>query len=230
MPTLEKRIRDLAPWHLEVEVQPGLTTAVGVDGDNDDVSFFDDRSRFRTLIAEAVPQGLDGRRFLDCACNCGAYSLWARELGASECFGFDVREHWIEQAHFLAEQRGEQCCRFEVCDLYDLPELEPFDVTLFKGIFYHLPDPMAGLKIAADLTRETLILNTAMRSGEPDGRLVQWGSTAAHPMQGVHGLGWYPTGPGAIEPILRWLGFSHVQETFRDETDVIGRLEMVAHR
>jgi tRNA (mo5U34)-methyltransferase len=39
------------------------------------------------------PGGLEGRRFLDCACNCVAYSFWAKELGASETFGFDVREH-----------------------------------------------------------------------------------------------------------------------------------------
>jgi hypothetical protein len=30
-----------------------------------------------------------------------------------------------------------------VLDLYDLPTLglEPFDITIFAGIFYHLPDP-----------------------------------------------------------------------------------------
>ena len=42
---------------------------------------------------------------------------------------------------------------FEVPRLYDLPEreLEPFDITLFNGIFYHLPEPVGGLRIAADL-------------------------------------------------------------------------------
>ena len=56
-------------------------------------------------------------------------------------------------------------------DLYDLPErgLEPFDLTIFKGIFYHLPDPVRGLKIAADLTKEALILDTNARAGMPDG-------------------------------------------------------------
>ena len=46
--------------------------------------------------------------------------------------------------------------RFEVCDLYALPELDlpSFDITLFNGIFYHLPEPVTGLKIAADLTKE----------------------------------------------------------------------------
>jgi SAM-dependent methyltransferase len=221
---------DLAPWHLDVEIRPGLTTAAGVSGDNEGVSFVDDRPRFRSFIQDHVGS-LEDKRFLDCACNCGAYSFWARELGAAECFGFDVRKHWIRQARFLAVARRETDCHFKRCDLYELPRLEPFDVTLFKGIFYHLPDPIDGLKIAAELTQETLIVNTAMRIGEPDGRLVQWGSSAEHPMQGVHELGWYPTGPRAVVPILRWLGFTDIRETYRDESNgPVGRLELVATR
>ena len=231
---MREQIKALGPWHLDVEIQPGLTTAVAVDGDNENVSFLDDRPRFRSLIADHVGS-LKGKRFLDCACNCGAYSFWARELGASECYGFDVREHWIKQARFLVDARGETACRFESRDLYELSDLAPFDVTLFKGIFYHLPDPMAGLKIAADLTRETLIFNTAVRLGEPDGRLISWGSTSAHLMQGVHELGWFPTGPGAVEPILRWLGFNEFTVTHQEEGGAgqhqsLGRLEMVARR
>jgi SAM-dependent methyltransferase len=195
------------------------------------------RPYFRNLIAEHVGS-LEGKRFLDCACNCGGYSFWARELGAEECFGFDVREHWIRQARFLTEVRGETHCRFEVCDLYELPDLEPFDVTLFKGIFYHLPDPISGLKVAADLTRDTLILNTATRSDLPDGSLVPVEETTAHPMSGIHGFCWYPTGPNTIKPILRWLGFPIVTVTLwesehpQQATDgwPIGRLELVAGR
>ena len=51
-----------------------------------------------------------------------------------------------------------------MCDLLDVGERlgnERFDICLFKGIFYHLPDPVAGLKIVADRTDEVLILDTA---------------------------------------------------------------------
>jgi tRNA (mo5U34)-methyltransferase len=76
-----------------------------------------------------------------------------------------VRDHWINQAKFIQENRTvgpTDGMRFEVADLYDLPKLglEPFDFTLFKGIFYHLPDPITGLKAAADLTKEILVLDT----------------------------------------------------------------------
>ena len=53
--------------------------------------------------------------------------------------------------------------RFEAWNLYEVPEqgLQPFDVVLFNGIFYHLPDPFAGLKIAADLAGELLLVRPA---------------------------------------------------------------------
>jgi SAM-dependent methyltransferase len=231
---LKERIAGLAPWHLDVEVGGGLSTAAGVENGNGGVSFVAPRDYFRDLVTEHVGS-LEGKRFLDCACNCGGYSFWARELGASECFGFDVREHWIAQARFLAEQRGETNVRFEVCDLYELPELQPFDVTLFKGIFYHLPDPISALKIVADLTRETLILNTATRSDYPDGVLVPTQEATDFSMNGVHGLCWYPSGPKALEPLLRWLGFSEITVTHHvasapPQPEGMGRLELVARR
>jgi len=164
------------------------------------------------MLKRIYPDGLAGRRFLDCACNCGGYSFWAKELGASECFGFDVRKHWIDQALFLAENRDEPSDRihFEVCDLYDLPKLglPQFDIAMFKGIFYHLPDPVSGLKLVADLTKELLIVNTATRSGLADGMLWLAQESRDHVMSGVYGLNWFPTGPKVVERILAWLGFT----------------------
>jgi 23S rRNA G2069 N7-methylase RlmK/C1962 C5-methylase RlmI len=75
-------------------------------------------SDLRPLLERLYPNGLDGKRFLDCACNAGGYSLLASDLGAYS-FGFDVRDHWIEQARFLKRHFGksDEQVRFEVCDL-----------------------------------------------------------------------------------------------------------------
>jgi len=98
---------------------------------------------------------------LDCACNAGGHLLEAKRQGAGRCFGFDVREHWIEQARFLARHRAapRDGMRFEVQDLYELPRLglDRFDVTLFNGIFYHVPEPLAALRVAADLTGDVAL-------------------------------------------------------------------------
>ena len=87
-------------------------------------------------------------------------------------------------------------------------DLKPFDITFFGGIFYHLPDPASGLRIAADLTRDLLILNTAAVPGNgQELRLSLEGTKQA--LSGLEGLAWLPTGPQVVMDMLRWCGFPH---------------------
>jgi tRNA (mo5U34)-methyltransferase len=243
--SLKERIVALAPWHLEVQLTPDISTGASleaIDGDANQpdppVTFISPRDQWTSLMKRIYPGGLQGRTLLDCACNCGGYSFWAKELGASRCFGFDVREHWIDQANFLAEHRTwpSDGVHFEVLDLYDLPKrgLEAFDVALFKGIFYHLPDPMNSLKIVADLTQELMIVDTSIRTDLPDGMLALSVESPSHPMSGVHGLSWFPTGPKVLTSILNWLGFADTRVVLSMKHDAkrsnLGRLQMVASR
>jgi tRNA (mo5U34)-methyltransferase len=219
--TLVEEMRRLGPWHLDVEVREGLSTAMVMETPNGlrasagPVRFRSPGERFRSMLLDVFPSGLEGRSVLDCACNCGAYLFWAKELGAGEGFGFDVRDHWIAQARFLLEHRDPPSAglRFEMLDLYDLPRrgLARHDVTLFNGIFYHLPDPVRGLRIAADLTDELLVVTTSTREGETDGRLVIEEESAEFLMSGVYGLNWQPTGEGVMRKILAWCGFPEVR-------------------
>lgn len=98
---------------------------------------------------------------------------------------------------------------FEVLGLYDLPErgVGPFDITGFNGLFYHLPDPVTGLKIAADLTRELIVVNTSTKTGLSEDSMALDSESAEHPLSGMHGLAWLPAGPQVLDRILRWLGF-----------------------
>ena len=224
---LKQEIIRLGPWHLDVQVIPGLSSSAFLEAPEGTydasaesvgpVSFLDPRVPFQNQMRKIYPEGLEGCSFLDCACNCGAYSFWMKELGAGSCFGFDVRDHWINQARFLLEHREgpSDGISFERLDLYDLSkrDLEQFDVTLFKGIFYHLPDPVAGLKLAADLTREVLVVNTEVRIDLDDGMLVLDEEETAALMSGVYGLNWIPTGPRVMERILNWMGFPETRLT-----------------
>lgn len=241
---LKEEIIRLGPWHHNVQVTPEISTSVFLEAPEGTYpssrpSFINPRNNFVDTMRKIYPEGLEGRTFLDCACNCGGYSFWAKELGASECFGFDAREHWIDQAHFLAENRQWPAdrVRFEMLDLYDLPKLglEPFDITYFKGIFYHLPDPITALKVAADLTREVLILNTATWNDLPDGMLAIAEEGTEDLMTGVHGLSWFPTGPDVLTRILRWMGFTEIRlvasiTQHKDLPRRLGRLEIIASR
>jgi len=218
MAELREEIVQLGPWHYEIEVTPDLSTRAWVEtvGGKSDVGFLTRRKPFKKLLEPLYPNGLEGRSVIDCGCNAGAYLFWAKEIGAGSCFGFDAREHWIEQARFLAENRTvgpTDDMRFEVCDLYDLPamQLEPFDVTIFNGLFYHLPDPVTGVKIAADLTKELMIFTSSTYAGTDDGFLYVENESDSHLMSGIYGLNWRPTGPAVVEKILRWVGFTETR-------------------
>jgi tRNA (mo5U34)-methyltransferase len=162
------------------------------------------------LLRAVYPNGLDGRSVLDCACNAGGHLFGAVRAGAGSGLGFDAREHWIAQARFLAQHVPADGLDFEVLDLRDLPSrgLGQFDVCFFNGIFYHLPDPVAGLRIAADHARELLILNTSTAAGRGRTLTLTHESDEAL-LSGVHGLAWLPT-TEVLKSILEWCGFPHV--------------------
>jgi tRNA (mo5U34)-methyltransferase len=237
---LRDEIVRLGPWHFDIEVVDGLSTAItrGVEYPPQfgPVALQDAHAGFRYKLRTIYPEGLQGRSVLDCACNCGAYLFWARELGAGRCFGSDVREHWIRQAQFLRKHRdgGGEDMRLEVHDLYDLTklDLEPFDITVFTGVFYHLPDPVTGLRIAADLTRELLFFESATRSNHPDGYLAVEEEPVDEVMSGVYGLNWLPTGPHVVARMLRWMGFEEVRlvRWVKEAFPGRGRLGLLAAR
>lgn len=242
---LAEEIRAMRPWHHDIELFDDFTTGkvFSPDGkltrpENDGVSLISPRARFFGRMKQLFPQGLEGKDFLDCACNAGAYCFWARELEANRVVGFDVREHWINQARFVQKHRTIQPVdriEFHVQDLYDVPRLglDPFDMTYFSGIFYHLPDPVTGLKIAADLTREIIIVNTAMmpKSDNPNG-LTMAKESRTKVMSGVHELSWFPNGKETLRDILLWLGFPEQKISMLIEKDDVprSRIEIVAAR
>ena len=238
---LEQALIQLGPWHHEIQVTEDVSTGVTRDAEYaaayGPVSFLDMRQAYKTKLLRLFPQGLEGRSVLDCGCNCGESLFWAKEIGAGECFGFDAREHWIKQGRFLLEHRTvgpTEGSRLEVADLYALPDLrlDQFDVVLFHGLFYHLPDPVMGLRIAADHTRELLVLDTSTRSRLPDGLLALQSERNEVLLHGVHGVSWLPTGPRVLETLLTWLGFRDTKLLWWqhevDESSEMGRLELLA--
>ena len=233
---LRAEIERLGPWHHDIELAPGVTTMGVRTARNPDQVFeqhYPPVPMMERLIGQVYPDGLQGRSFLDCACNSGGHSIAAAALGAGRSFAFDARRHWVDQAEFLARHNACDQLTTRCCELKDLPGLglEPFDVTLFAGIFYHLPDPVAGLKIAADLTKELLIVNTAVNPSPMRGLAINFESDT-HVLSGVDRLAWLPTGPAVMQDILSWCGFKHSRiDAYWDYPDMSWkRLQMVAAR
>lgn len=241
-----RRIEALGPWHMNIQLTDDFNTGQVFSDDgkildrpqNRGVSLLQLRDAFLRQIDTIYPDGLSDKTFLDCACNAGGYCFWAREREIRAAYGFDVREHWISQARFVKTQRQSaptDRIQFRVSDLYDVPnlKLEPSDITMFKGIFYHLPDPITGLKIAADLTKEVMFFNTSTTWDIEDGFMQVGNESKENVMSGVHGLKWYPTGPKVCAKMLKWAGFVEMKLIFyRQQHDKpeLGRTEIVASK
>lgn len=241
---LVAQIRELAPWHHNLQLTPDLSTGevFSAEGrllprDNDGVSLISPRQRFVDRVTSIYPDGMQGKRFLDCACNAGAYCFFAREMGADFSVGFDVREHWIRQARFVQTHRTVEPTdriEFRTMDLYDLPGKfdTPFDLVYFSGIFYHLPDPITGLKYAAELASDVIVLNTAMVAEPVETEGLTMVTEGTKPvMSGVYELAWFPNNVATLTGILRWMGFRAMTKT-QDNINPAGRrrVEIIAAR
>lgn len=246
---LSESIKQLAPWHHDIELSESISTGKVFHSsgtlpadDNDGVSLISPRRfftrRVRSLFGGVSDRDmLSGKSFLDCACNAGAYCFLAREFGASRSVGFDVREHWINQAKFVQQHRtyaNTDNIEFFVSDLYDIPgrKLPSFDLTYFSGIFYHLPDPISGLKIAADLTRDVIVVNTACAPESENPLAMSLAmESATMLMSGVHELAWLPNSPEILFVILRWMGFEEAKLVFTNTMpNNRRRIEVIAAR
>ncbi len=241
------RLRQLQPWRMNIQVTPQLNTgdwkSIEVGSDvNASTEIRNEqgreREKFLKLIDTLFPNGLVGKRFLDCGCNAGGCCFWVRERKAEIGYGFDVREHWIKQARFVRNHRTvgpTDRTQFEVFNLYDLPakDLFPFDIVQFSSLFCHLPDPISGLRVAADLSRDVLIFSTSYIRGEADGSLKMVINEEVPLHGGIGQLSWYPTGPGVCAEIIRHLGFEEIKLTKTKLTQADptrGRLNIVAAR
>ena len=242
---LASEIENRAPWNHKIRVRGDIWTGggAGQDATGQNVSLFDTQVSFNGLIRNALPNGMEGRSFLDCGCNGGGYCFAAKDRGASKVVGFDARDHWLDQANFVRTHRTDPSdgIEFHKGDLLDLSFLDPsYDVTWFSGILYHLPDPVTGLKNAADRTSELLFVNTAVEPMGPDETEVPAMKLRMEGvdqlMSGIYRLAWYPSGPKVIEEILTWLGFPETRLLFwnkqieRPGHVAPGRLAMVAAR
>lgn len=211
---VKDEIDRLGPWLHDVEVAPGVRTGAARPADDADkeVSQSYDPWRMMRPLVEDLYGDLAGRSFLDCGCNAGGHSFAAASMGAGRTLAFDARQHWLDQAAFLGQRFEAPQVQFQRLTLADLAalDLEPFDVTLFSGLFYHLPDPVAGLKAAADLTREMLIVNTSVSPRSYPGLMLSRESSTKV-LSGVDGLAWLPTGPQVMQQILQWCGFPYVR-------------------
>jgi tRNA (mo5U34)-methyltransferase len=167
-----------------------------------------------------LPADLTGKSVLDVGAWDGFFSFEAERRGAERVVAIDKRvwtsppgpdNPWSGQAGFNLARRVLDS-KVEDVDV-GIDELSPerigtFDVVLFLGVFYHLPDPLPIVERVASVTGERLILET-----HADLQSLRRPAMAYYPGDEVQGCGtnwWGPNLP-LLEALLKGHGFSRVE-------------------
>ena len=208
----EALVASVDQWHHQFEIYPEVTTP-GTYG-------------CTTLLERMqLPEDLSGARVLDIGSCDGFFSMVCAQRGA-EVTALDYKTRTDTGFSVMEKITGLSLTHIHD-NIWNLPNhnLGQFDIVLFLGVLYHLPDPYRGLAIVADHCRQHLYLETACREIEnPDG------STVAAPVMEFTPRGswggditnfWRPN-PACLRAMVEDVEFS-----IRNE--VVGPMRMVVH-
>jgi len=108
-----------------------------------------------------LPENMSGFRVLDVGCAEGFFSFEAERRGAAEVVSLDFDPECIKRFGICAEALGSSILP-QVMSVYDLDpqELGTFDLVMFFGLLYHLPNPLLGIEKVAAMTRGTLLVQS----------------------------------------------------------------------
>lgn len=204
---VRKRAAELSSvhWHHSIRLFPDLVMQGGKSLD--------------VLSAETGrilgPLDLRGRSVLDIGTWNGHFAFEAARRGAAEVTASD--SYCWRQPAFRGRETFElarSCLGLDgrvqavEIDPTDLPDtLQPFDVVLFLGVFYHLYDPIAVLGKVARLARQALVVEThqdLLDLGRP--------AMAFYPRDELNGdaSNWWGPNPECMLELLTSQGFEAV--------------------
>lgn len=144
-------------WHHTMDLGQGIVTP-GQD------------NSARKLARLHLPASLAGKTVLDVGAWDGFFSFEAARRGAARVLATD--SYCWNGSHEWGSKRGFDLAREalglpvedRVIDVLDLsPErVGTFDIVLFLGVLYHMKHPLLALERVASVTRELLVLETAV--------------------------------------------------------------------
>jgi tRNA (mo5U34)-methyltransferase len=154
-------------------------------------------------IKKWLPEDLSGKTVLDVGCNAGFYAIESKRRGAERVLGVDAQKNLIRQANFVRDVLGLDI-DYQRLTVYDLDphKMGQFDVTLALGLVYHLKHLVLALERLFLVTRELLILETAIYPPEltPPSASYQVGDHTAP----IYPLAYVGNPPEAKEAIYNW--------------------------
>jgi tRNA (mo5U34)-methyltransferase len=154
-------------------------------------------------VKVCLPQDLSGKSVLDVGCNAGFYAIEMKRRGAARVLGVDSQRNLIRQAVFVREALGLEI-EYEQLSVYDLDpkSLGQFDVTLALGLIYHCKHLVLALEKLFAVTRELLVIETAIYPPEKAPASFVFEVGGVRPT--LHPLAYIENPPNAKEAIYNW--------------------------
>jgi tRNA (mo5U34)-methyltransferase len=213
-------LKRLEPWFHRIDLGGGLVTksksAIGEPVEHP-------RPTWQKVRA-CLPDKLSGKTVLDVGCNAGFYSLEMKRLGAQLVLGIDSQRNLIRQAIFVRDVLGINI-EYRRMSIYDVDphDIGQFDITLALGLLYHCKHLVLALEKLFVVTRELLIIETAIYPPEraPASFIYEVGGLKPllHPLAYVENsslakeaiYNWFLPGVEALRALLNNVGFDEVE-------------------
>jgi hypothetical protein len=167
-------------------------------------------------VVEKIVGEEKGRLTLvDFACNWGGMAIDMALRGFARVAAFDFKEENIARATVLAAYMGANNVRFDVANVYKLPDRyhEGFDVVFNLGLLYHVTDPVKLAQITYELTRRIAVFDTIAHKEPFSGYIQGFVSDQGfkRPGMGEQQIELHPTYRGLID-IIHFAGFEDLVE------------------
>lgn len=213
-------LKRLEPWFHRIDLGGGLFTKTeSVMGEPVDHP----RDPWQT-IQKLLPHDLSGMTLLDVGCNAGFYAFETKRRGARRVLGVDGQRQHVRQGLFVRKVLGLEV-EFRRLNVYELSPrvVGHFDITLALGLLYHLKHPILALENLYRVTKELLVIETAIMpsAATPKSFAYSFGAmkTTLHPLAYVENppeskeqvFNWFLPGIEALMALLRNAGFAEVE-------------------
>lgn len=217
--TIQSELERLKPWFHRIDLGGGVFTkiqsAIGEPLEHPQPTW--------ETVKVCVPDDLSGKTVLDVGCNAGFYAIEMKRRGAIVT-GVDSQRDLILQAQFVRRVLGLDI-EYRRMSVYDLDPLEmgQFDVTLALGLIYHCKHLVLALEKLFAVTREWLIIETAIyppdsapapivdteKKSQPTLYPLAYVENASNRKEAVYN--WFLPGIDALRALLANIGFDRVE-------------------
>jgi tRNA (mo5U34)-methyltransferase len=196
---IQERIQKLGPWFHCIELGDGLLTktasAVGEPVEHPRPTW--------EKVRASLPEDVSGLSVLDVGCNAGFYAVELKRRGAARVVGVDSQRSLVRQAEFVRDVLGLDI-EYARASVYDLDPRASgqFDVVLALGLIYHCKHLVLALERLFAVTRELLVLETAVYPPKKSPGSFEYDVGGLRPT--LHPLAYVENPPEAKEAVYNW--------------------------